>query len=187
MKLAPRPTARRGYTILEVIVVMAAILILGSFILPTLFGMRGDTRSKAGADMIRGRMNEARAKAMEDGVPYRLAVSSDKKRLRLAPDTYESTGVAPTTTDTNSTGPYIREDDLPDTVLADAMLDQNDQSTQDTAGWVRVATFLPDGTCKEDGVEIDIREPGVVPFIIRLRGLTGAVSVTRGAASGSSR
>jgi prepilin-type N-terminal cleavage/methylation domain-containing protein len=187
MKIAPRSTPRRGYTLLEIIVVMAAILILGSFILPTLFGIRGDTRSKAGADMIRGRMNEARAKAMEDGLPYRLAVSSDKKRLRLAPDTFEATGIAPTTDDSNTNGPYVREDDLPDTVMADVMCDPNDQSTQDKAGWVRVATFLPDGTCKEDGVEIDIREPGVVPFIVRLRGLTGAVSVSRGASSGSNR
>jgi len=180
MKVAPRHTPRNGYTILEVLVVMTALLILGSIVLPTLSGLRGDTRSKAGADMIRSRMNEARAKAMEDGLPYRLAVSNDKKRLRLSPDTFEATGIAPTTGDDNNSGPYIREDDLPEAVLADVMLDANEQSTQDTAGWVRLATFLPDGTCKEDGVEVDVREPGVIPFIVRLRGLTGSVSVTRG-------
>lgn len=179
MKVAHRAAARSGYTILEVLVVMAALVILGAFAIPTLFGMRGDTRAKAGADMIRTRMNEARAKAMEDGTPYRFAVSSDLKRLRLAPDTFESTGVAPTTGDDSANGPYIREDDLPESVLAEVMLDANEQSTQDTAGWIRVATFLSDGTCKEDTVEVEVREPGTIPFVVRLRGLTGSVAIVR--------
>jgi len=172
-------TRRRGYSILELFVVMAALLILGAFALPTLFGMRGDTRSKAAADMLKARMNEARAKAMEDGTPYRLAVSGDLRRLRLAPDTFEATGANPTAGD-DSAATLVREDDLPDGVTAQMLLDENDQATQDQAGWVRVATFLPDGTCREDTVEVEIKEPGTAPFVVKLRGLTGAVSVVRG-------
>jgi prepilin-type N-terminal cleavage/methylation domain-containing protein len=179
MTVARPSTRRRGYTIIELLVVMAALLVLGALALPTLFGMKGDTRSKAAADMLRARMNEARAKAMEDGTPYRLAVSGDLKRLRLAPDTFEATGVNPTAGD-DATAPTVREDDLPDGVTAQMLLDENEQSMQDQAGWVRVATFLPDGTCREDTVEVEIKEPGTAPFIVKLRGLTGAVSVIRG-------
>src|SRR2546423_12565547 len=90
-------TRRRGYSILELFVVMAALLILGAFALPTLFGMRGDTRSKAAADILKARMNEARAKAMEDGTPYRLAVSGDPRRLPPPPGTLQAARGHPTT------------------------------------------------------------------------------------------
>ncbi|MGL4420608.1 MAG: pilus assembly FimT family protein [Gemmataceae bacterium] len=172
-------TPRLGYTLLEIIVVMAAILILGAAILPTLSGIRGSTQSQAGADMLRSRLSEARAKAMEDGTPYRVAVATDGKKFRIAPDTMEATGAEPMMNDSGM-GPLIREDDLPMTVQAQVVADENEQMMQDTAGWIRIATFLPDGTCKEDGVEIEVKEPGVAPFIVRLRGLTGAVSIVRG-------
>jgi Tfp pilus assembly protein FimT len=154
---------------------MAALIILGAFALPTLFGMRGDTRVKAGADTIRARMQEARAKAMEHGQPYRLALSGDQKRLLIAPD---AAGALPS--DEEGAGPVARENGLPDGVTAEVLLDEFDQSTQDEAGWVRVATFLPDGTCREDSVEVEVREAGSVPYVVRLRGLTGAVTVIRG-------
>lgn len=169
-------TNRQGYTILELLVVMAALLILGTFVLPTIFSMRGDTHSKAGVDMIRSRINEGRTKAMEDGTAYRLAFSTDQKRMRLSPDTYQSAGASTGT----ANGTAIIEDDFPESVTAGVLISEEDQMMQDDEGWIRVATFLPDGTCREDMIEIEIREPGVAPYVIRLRGLTGAVTVIRG-------
>jgi hypothetical protein len=175
--LATRTPTRRGYSILELLIVMAALIILGAFTVPTLFGMRGDTRSKAGADMIRTRMNEARAKAMEDGTPYRVAVSADQRRLRVTPDSFDSIGMQ---ANNGWTGPLVAEDEFPQDVTAGLLFDEFGMAMQDDAGWIRVATFLPDGTCREDVVEIEVREPGATPFVVRLRGLTGAVSVIRG-------
>jgi hypothetical protein len=140
--------------------------------------MRGDTHSKAAADLIRSRMDDARSKAMEHGRPYRLALSSDYQHLRVTADGADSTG-APQENEDGTTDPVL-EDDLPDGVTAQVKLSQDEQSTQDQAGWVRVATFMPDGTCKEDSVEVETVEAGVAPYLIRLRGLTGAVTVTRG-------
>ncbi len=181
MKAARRPNPRRrGYTILELLVVMTAVVILGSVAVPTIFGMQGDTRSKAGADMVRAAMNEARAKAMEDGQAYRLAVSSDQQHIRIAPDDDQAVNNNSSSGhDEGTGGPFVREENLPENVTASVLLGQNEQSTQDQAGWVRVATFLPDGTCREDSIEVELREPGVAPYVVRLRGLTGAVSVTR--------
>lgn len=176
---------RRGYTILELLVVVATLLILGSVAVPSIFGLQGDTRSKAAADLIRSRMNDARAKAMEDGRPYRLALSSDFLHLRLAPDATGS-AAAPQGND-DGTGDVVLEDNLPEGVTAQVLLSQDEQSTQDQAGWIRVATFLPDGTCKEDSIEVETVETGVTPFVIRLRGLTGAVSVARGGKQGANR
>src|SRR5580704_2382639 len=81
-----RPSSRQGYTIMELVVVLAILIILGSVIIPTLSSYYGNTRQKATADLIRARIVEGRAKAMEQGAWYRLALNSDKKRTRLAPD-----------------------------------------------------------------------------------------------------
>ena len=48
----------------------------------------------------------------------------------------------------------------------------------DADGWTRVATFQPDGTCREDAVAVRVRQPAVYPLVVRVRGLTGAVTIT---------
>ena len=178
-----RPTRRPGLTILELLVVLAAILILGAVLLPTLTAVRGNTRVKAAADTVRSRMAEARMKAIEDGQPYRVAISTDGKRLRVAPDTLDAIGQA-AQSDDETGGPFIREDDLPQQVSADIVMDEDSFVAQDTNGWRRVATFQPDGTCKEDTVEVLLQEIGVAPLIVRLRGLTGATRVVSAATEG---
>jgi prepilin-type N-terminal cleavage/methylation domain-containing protein len=159
-----------GYTILEVLVVIAILTILGSLVLPTIAGFRRDTRVKAGADTFRELMADARGQAMEEGQAYRLAVSVDGKRLRVAPDTFESLGEAAQQDDD---GPLIREASLPDEVTL-SVVDDEDLTAADNAGWRRVATLLPDGTCREDVVDIAFNEPGVNPLYLRVRGLTGS-------------
>ncbi len=60
----PRPT-RPGYTVLELCVVIALLVILGAAIIPGIPGIAGNVRQKAAADLVRARMADARAKAME--------------------------------------------------------------------------------------------------------------------------
>jgi prepilin-type N-terminal cleavage/methylation domain-containing protein len=170
---------RRGFTLLELVAVLAVLIILGAVLVPTLSGVRGDTRSKAGADTVRGFMAEARSKAMEDGQAYRIAVSPDGRTLRVSP---ESSSMNMGMVDDGDTSPaLVREDTLPDAVTAKLLTDENDDAaTTDEAGWIRIATFLADGTCREDTVEVVVSETGVAPFVVRLRGLTGVVSIYRG-------
>src|SRR5688572_26091868 len=66
-------TARSGYTLFELIVVMAILLLLAAIILPSVGAFRGE-------------LAVARARAMEEGRPYRVAISQDGKRIRRAPD-----------------------------------------------------------------------------------------------------
>ncbi len=174
---------RRGFTLLELIAVLAAIIILGAFLVPNMSSMRGDTRTKAGADVLQSYISKARSKAIEDGIPYRFAIYLDGKRVRIAPDTFESLGELPTAADDDdaTSGPVIREDDLPVGVTATVTTSDDDGGgTQDQSGWKRVATFLPDGTCREDAVEVTVSETGVSSVIIRLRGITGLCTVSRG-------
>src|ERR1700677_4854048 len=85
----PAVQPRQGYTILEVILVMAIIIIMMAASVPTINSMYGDTRIRGAADEIRGAWAEARTRAIDTGTPVRFAVMKDKEKYRIAPDTPE--------------------------------------------------------------------------------------------------
>src|SRR5947209_13885181 len=77
----------------EMVVVLAIIAIVLAVAIPLMSGMLGDTPSRAAADMVKSRFAEARAKAMEEGKPYRFEVR-DNNHCRIAPDDdFENTAV----------------------------------------------------------------------------------------------
>ncbi len=178
-------TARRrrtGYTLMELLAVIAILTALGGILVPTLSGIGGDAKVKAGADAVRARMAEARAAAIEQGRAYRVAVSEDGTRVRVAPDELEFAGFEPL--DVEGAGPVIVEDELPTPVTVAPVLDEAAQAVVDEAGWIRVVTFLPDGTCREASAAVEVCEPGCHSMLIRVRGLTGSATVTSVPAGG---
>lgn len=166
------PTRRRGYTLMELLVVIAILLVLGAILAPTFRSLSGNTKTKAAADVVRGRLADARAYAVEQGRAYRVSVSPDGNRVRVTPVT-EVDPSDPMVT------PYFSQDDLPDQVSA-ALASFDPESGMlmtDPDGWVWVATFLPDGTTREDGAAVRVSEPGVQPYMVRVRGMTGVTDV----------
>lgn len=172
-----RSRRRSGYTLMELITVMAVLVVLGSMLAPTLRTLSRDSHVKAGSDILRGRIANARAAAIEEGQAYRLAVSTDGTRVRVAPD---STSQDSTSATDDPDGPTIIEDDFPKGVTVVPVFDEDSASVMDQNGWIRIATFLPDGTCREDSSTVEIRETDVTPLVVRIRGLTGTASTTTG-------
>lgn len=170
--MSRRRPSRAGFTLLELIAVMAALLILGAVVLPSVGGMARDTKVKAGADLLRQRVAEARSHSIGDGRVYRLSVSPDGQRVRVAPDADD-----PQTADPDAEKPFAAEDAFPDGVTVRPVVDGGDPPATDSAGWFQLATFLPDGTCREDSPEMEVREAGVYPIRVHVRGLTGATTV----------
>jgi Tfp pilus assembly protein FimT len=170
MTTEPR-TARRGISLMELCCVLVAVILLGAVLVPTLTGMRGNTRTKAGLDMMQSHIAKAREQAVCDGRNMKLAISADGKRIRVETELAE---------DDDGTGApvFLKEEDLPDGVTA-SVADDEDGSTEDS-GWRRVATFLANGTCKEQTVQVTISEDGVTPVVIRIRGVTGSAVVQKG-------
>lgn len=166
---------------MELIATLAVILILGAVILPTLVSYRGDSRVRAAADTLTARVAEARVKAMEDGLPYRLALHRDGRQLRLAPYSFDvlSDAAAENDTDTSSaTMPRVQTDVLPNTVTLQRLESGNfTVPPQDADGWITLATFQSDGSCREDNLQVLVEEPGTAPLLVHLRGLTGVVSI----------
>ncbi len=166
-----RRTPRRGYTILEILVVLAVLVILGAAIVPTMSGYRGNTRQKSAGDGIRARLADARAKAMEKGTWYRLAISTDKTRIRLAPDgpDFGSSG----TPDVPAFNASVSEDQFEEGVTAELKFDSDDMQPVTSGEWITIATVGPDGTCKEDAVTVVVKEGDYKPIEIRISGVTG--------------
>lgn len=171
---------RTGYTLLEVILVLAIVVLLASLSFPSLESMYGDVKLNAAADQIRSRWADARTQAIEEGRPYRFAVQTDGK-FRIAPDTTEfwgggSTGDNATPNETDAP-PLDVEESLPKGVkFSDSGLN-NAGDAGDSGGWITVVRFQPDGTASTD-VEIVFESEGSRPLQLKLRGLTGAVTAT---------
>ncbi|HJZ58222.1 MAG TPA: prepilin-type N-terminal cleavage/methylation domain-containing protein [Gemmataceae bacterium] len=164
------PQPRPGFTLLELLCVLALLLILAAVTLPSFDAIRGNSRQKAAADLVRTRIADARARAIETGVPYRLAISTDGTRLRLAPDGADFANL-PASDQVIGAG-KVTEDQLEKATAGVAPPDGSPVPAGDD-NWVTVATFKPDGTCREDLVVFEVREEGYPPIRIQIRGLTG--------------
>lgn len=165
-------TTRRGYTLLELVVVLAILLLLAAVVLPSIGAFRGDTRSRAAADVIRGELATARGRAMDERRPYRVAIDATGTRIRRAPD-------GP---DFAQTAAFGHAD--PSAIVVEYAFDQVTAeiiSGPETAvgddGWRTIATLLHDGTGLEDNVVVGVREDGGAPLRIHVRGLTGTSRV----------
>lgn len=177
------PPPRRGFTLVEVLVVMAVLVILAAVILPSVGAFRGDSRPQAAVDLLRGELADARGRAKLENRPYRVAVGSNGTRLRRAPDGPEFAEAAA----------YDRPDGTSAAVeyalehaVVELLSDPSAAAGADGAdGWQTVAVVLPDGTCLDDSITVGVREAdapaGAGSLRVHIRGLTGTARVVTGA------
>src|SRR5579862_6976343 len=123
MRPATLRPVRKGYTIIEMVIVLAILIILGSVLIPTLSSYYSNTRQKSAADLIRARIVEALAKAMEQGVWYRVAINQDKKRIRVGPDGPNFSSLEPG--ESSSPNAQVTEDKFEEKVTAEVTADPN--------------------------------------------------------------
>lgn len=188
--------SRPAFTLLELLLVLAILVMLGAIAYPSLDAMYSGYRVKAAADQVRGAWATARARAVEEGRAYRFAVLPGKGNFRVAPDSADfwgGSGAAPDAASATSP-PYVQDGALPKGVRfagADGQYDLGDSGDDssapagevDPSQLVRWIVFLPDGTARtfggmgDDNIEVVLSSPGTRPVTLRLRGLTGIVTV----------
>jgi len=180
---------RSGSTLIEIILVMAILVIISAMSVPSLQSMYGSYKLNGGVDSVRSAWADARARAIEEGRPYRFSVEQDGSSYRVAPnqDDYWTGGNGPDD-DPNGRG-LILEKSLPAGVrfsvngepsnpspAEEPTKDTLDEKPVTTSNWTTAVIFEPDGTSKQDvGVLFTVR--GCKPTTLQLRGMTGTVSV----------
>jgi prepilin-type N-terminal cleavage/methylation domain-containing protein len=179
---------RRGYTLFELLVVLALLLLVAGLAVPSLESMYADYRLQAAVDQVRAKWAEARAHAVAEGRPYRFSVSADGSSFRVAPDGADFWGGGDASAPAGAPdAPLVFEDSLPRGIRfasADAGAAGEGAAPAAAAGdWSPVAVFLPDGTARND-VEILFQARYCTPILLRLRALTGGVTAHPVAAAG---
>jgi prepilin-type N-terminal cleavage/methylation domain-containing protein len=192
--------ARRGYTLFEVVLVMAVLVIVSAFAYPSLKSLFGYHKVNAAVDTVRGAWAMARARAIEEGRPYRFSVEPGGSHFRVAPDQEDYWKGSAPENDTQGKG-FVLEHALPAGVQFSLGANGNsngpeapasappsggadsngtgEDKTKASGNWTTGAVFLPNGTARDD-VKITFQVRGVRPKTLQLRGLTGTVSVQTG-------
>ncbi len=164
-------SARDGYTLLELLLVMAIILITASLAVPAIEGMMTDSRMKAARDMVRARWADVRGQAMKEGRPYVFGVVDGTGKFIVEPEDDN----APSNTNDK---PFKIEGVLPETV-AFAVSQSNvgsSNSGHSTSGYQPIVVYLADGTARDDVSLMFGKENGSL-MGLKVRALTGSVTM----------
>jgi len=185
---------RHGFTLFELMLVMALMVIIASLAIPLMFeGMDGETRVQASADLVRAHWADCRTLAIEECRPYRFAVIPNSGKFKIepytgtlqnmaivAPDNSGGGGTSntPGGVDDNAPG-YVLEDRLPRGVrfgTKDVKVDGD--SSEGSGDYVTVAIFMPMGNAYDDA-DVTFGSKGSSMVTLHLRALTGAATTTR--------
>jgi prepilin-type N-terminal cleavage/methylation domain-containing protein len=160
---------RPAYTLLEMVLVLALLVVLAAMAYPVIDSMQAGPRLTAATDLIRTKLNDCRTHAIEDRRPYRFAVRDGTGDFKIAPDTIDfwDDGLGGPSADLDDSA-WVIESSLPERVAF---------SVPNSSGsdWRTLVTFLADGTAKDD-VEVTLQTRGAPATTIRLRATTGSVT-----------
>ncbi|MCS7045933.1 MAG: prepilin-type N-terminal cleavage/methylation domain-containing protein [Gemmataceae bacterium] len=169
---------RGGFTLLELMLVMAVMIIALSMAFPVFDALLASSRERAARDLVRARWAEMRARALEEGRPYRFAVTENTGKFRVAPDD-EAYWSGRSTGDGVDDRPLIVEGELPQGILFTrderAFAELTAAPPPGPEWGETIAVYLPDGTARGDAV-IYFGKAGQRAIGLHLRGLTGAVT-----------
>ena len=183
--MATKP-ARTGFTLLELTLVMAIIVMTAAISYPLAESGYVHFKLTGATDAVKGAWAQARARAIEDGVPYRFSVVKGGRHFRVAPDQAEYWGGSDPEPQDKDHPPLILQGTLPKGVPFSlngdkgnpSSRDMDDKAAIDPGSWSKAAVFLPTGSADDD-VEISFEMPGAKPVKLQLRALTGTVKTVK--------
>jgi prepilin-type N-terminal cleavage/methylation domain-containing protein len=178
---------RPGYTLLELVLVVAVLGIVAAISYPVVTSMYAYEKVKSAADIVRANLAKARSHAMSEGRPYKMAVVHNKGSYRIAPDSPSFwSGSGSGDQGSGGSGPLVATEKLPYGIrfstggaaaaASSSMDDDTSADSEDWESWSSTATFLPDGTATED-TDITLQVSGSRPVVLKLRAMTGAVTL----------
>ena len=172
---------RRGFSLFELMMVMAILVVAFFLALPAIQPMISTNNLQAASDTVQAHWTEMRTRAIAEGRPYRFAIKEKTGEYKIAPDTKEYWGGSGEADTVNTdVKPLVLEDKLPGKIVFQKYeATSSDPSAplqgQGGSGWSHVLTFLPNGTARED-VQISFGQDGARSMMLVLRGMTGTVT-----------
>jgi len=182
---------RGGFTLFEMVLVMAIVVILAAIAYPSLNGLvagdkglSGVPGQKAALDEIRGKLAEARARAQEDGRPYRVAIVPGKGNYRIAPegdDFWSGSGKASADSQghkalvfagTLPAGSRFASSDSPANCSCSDEQTSDDPEHVSPCCYVELVTFLPNGDARAGG-RIGLATVEARPIVLQIQAHTG--------------
>src|SRR5947209_6241409 len=104
---------RRAYTLMEVMMVMAVMVMLSAIGYPAIDNFYTGVKVEAASDAVRAAWSEAQAHAVNEGRPYRFSVVPGKGNYRVAPDSADYWGGSLPTPEDPDNPPAVIEKSLP--------------------------------------------------------------------------
>jgi Tfp pilus assembly protein FimT len=156
--------ARTGYTLFELILVMAVIVVATGISFPLAKGYLTDSHVQAAADSIRSQWAKMRAKAIEEGRPYELKYMEGDNKFTMKP--WQAPG---------SNAGDTKGQDLEISKEVKVVID-NSQGSNPTGS---AGIIYPDGTAQgEDDIIVIVSEKDGkgARVKLRLRPITGTVT-----------
>ncbi|MBM3994695.1 MAG: prepilin-type N-terminal cleavage/methylation domain-containing protein [Planctomycetes bacterium] len=168
---------RTAFTLLEILLVLAIFVIMAAVSVPLMRTMLGDASATAAADAISGQLAEARARAMDEGRAWRVAVWPNSRAYQLAPEDSADWNGNPAEEVIDKVD-FIRGLIPKNTIFGTREEDifPIEKAGAPTGTWTTVAVFLPDGSARDDGL-IFVGTPGIRPMRVSVRALTGTASI----------
>jgi len=190
---APVAVARRGFSLLELIIVVSIIAFIGVMAAPNIVSQMKENRVAQAAESVRGVIAQARGFAIDAGIDYQFRYEVNGQHFIVIPRELESG--AETSIDTDvSTANYLRlsgELDEDFHLLAPEDSDEErieslesawfgqlpDTVTLSQANWSAPIVFYFDG--RADDAAFRVATDDKLTADITVRGLTGSISVSQ--------
>ena len=185
---------RTGYTLVEILLVLAIVVLISAMALPAIQRQFARRQVQSAANTVGSKLSHARIGAMRSSHVYTFQYQTGSGSFRLAPGDQPSTS-SQSDTEANC-GQYDGGDGDPDSLspedgtlpdgirfLADETPDPDEagdavaqnaaQSASGSDGWSDPIFFYPDGTTSNARFVVASERGGAIH--IRLRGITGNV------------
>lgn len=176
MSMRMSQSNRPGYTLLELLLVLALVVIVMAMSVPVMQSMLTDARVTGAGDAVHGAMADARARAMDEGRPWKFGYIPGANIYQIAPEDSDEWNAS--ARDAAIKAGLLRDELPPETYFGrkyeDIMFGSEPPNAE--SNWETGAIFLADGSARDDA-EVYVGKPGMPPMKIALRGITGTVNV----------